>query len=377
MATKKEPKAKAKADQQTKDKTEPKDEPQTEPQDQNSPEVETTLEEKTEPRDKPAPEPETKDQPEAETKAEEKTEENPQPETQQPAPAAEQVAEPEDNPTPEAKDKTDENAQTQTEEQPEPTDNEQVSPEDKPAPEPDEKLDASDQNSPDQQPETLAQTTTDNPDTDTPQEPTDQQTSLDQNTDSPISETIRKMTQSTKAALDGTNQHQLTENTPTPGNTIISQISAKDIMQTNVAWISPEDSVQDALTILQQNDAGYLMVGTEGKLEGIVSRSDINGALSPYLQPIFAKWRRPLDDATLQIKIKWIMTRTIRTVKADTPLAVIMENMCQFGWRALPVIDDQGNVQGLVTVFDIFRALLKTDPNTAAVGKNLQAPMLA
>jgi len=283
----------------------------------------------------------------------------------------------EDNPAPEAKDKTDENAQTQTEEQHEPTDNEQVSPEDKPAPEPDEKLDASDQNTPDQQPEPLAKTTTDNPDTDAPQAPTDQQTPLDQNTDSPISETIRKMAQSTKAALDDTNRHQPTENTPTPGNTIIFQISTKDIMQTNVLWTSPEDSVQDALTTLQQNDTGYLIVGTEGKLEGIVSRSDINGALSPYLQPIFAKWRRPLDDATLQIKIKWIMTRTIRTVKADTPLAAIMENMCQFGWRALPVIDDHGNVQGLVTVFDIFRALLKTDPNTAAVGKTLQAPMLA
>jgi CBS-domain-containing membrane protein len=148
-------------------------------------------------------------------------------------------------------------------------------------------------------------------------------------------------------------------------------------MQKDIGWIAPENSVQDALTMLQQNDAGYLMVGSDGKLEGIVSRSDVNGALSPYLQPMFAKWRRPLDDATLQIKIKWIMTRTIRTVGPDTPLAAIMEVMCQFGWRALPVVDQQGTVQGLVTVFDIFRAMLKADHNTSVVGNPIQAPMLA
>jgi CBS domain-containing protein len=54
-----------------------------------------------------------------------------------------------------------------------------------------------------------------------------------------------------------------------------------------------------------------------------------------------------------------------------------MEIMCQFGWRALPVIDEQGTVQGLVTVFDIFRALLKADHNTSVVGNPIQAPMLA
>jgi CBS-domain-containing membrane protein len=94
--------------------------------------------------------------------------------------------------------------------------------------------------------------------------------------------------------------------------------------------------------------------------------------MSPYLLPIFAKWRRPLDDATLKIRIKWIMSRPVRTIKPKTSLATIMEHMSQFRGRCLPVMDEEGNVQGLVTAFDIFQALLKSNPNTCSTGQTAQ-----
>jgi CBS domain-containing protein len=51
--------------------------------------------------------------------------------------------------------------------------------------------------------------------------------------------------------------------------------------------------------------------------------------------------------------------------------------MCRFGGRGLPVMDEQGKVQGLVTVFDIFRTLLNTSEDASAVGKTAEAPALA
>ncbi len=161
-----------------------------------------------------------------------------------------------------------------------------------------------------------------------------------------VSETIQKMTRSA-AVLPGESGH------------ISLAMCAQDIMQKDVVWGRGDDSVQQALTKMQQTDAGYMMVGAEGVLEGLVSKSDIAGAVSVYLRPIFAKWRRPLDDATLNIKVKWIMTRPVCTIKLNTSLAAIIDNnICQFGQCALPVMDEQGKVQGLVTGFDIFQALL-------------------
>jgi CBS domain containing-hemolysin-like protein len=37
------------------------------------------------------------------------------------------------------------------------------------------------------------------------------------------------------------------------------------------------------------------------------------------------------------------------------------------------VTDEQGNVQGLVTAFDIFEALLKSGSNTSAAGETARA----
>lgn len=160
------------------------------------------------------------------------------------------------------------------------------------------------------------------------------------------------------------------------GTSELLWVSAKDIMQHKVVWADPDDSVQQALRKLQQNDVGYLAVGGDGVLEGIVSKADVAGAISPYLRPIFAKWRRPSDDATLKIKLKWIMSRPVRTARLDTPLATILENMCRFGGRALPVVDERGKVHGLVTAFDIFRMLLNLGADVPTVGTAAQGPPL-
>lgn len=191
-----------------------------------------------------------------------------------------------------------------------------------------------------------------------------------------ISETIRRMAQSA-AVLPGESSQPAV---PQAGASAIPQgavlgvsdellsIRAADVMKHQVIWASPEETVQQVLARMQQYDTGYLMVGADGTLEGIVSRSDIAGALSPYLRCIFAKWRRPLDDATLKIKIKWIMSRPVRTVRPEAPLATVMENVCRFGGHAVPVVDEQGKVQGIVTVFDVFQNLLKTYAGVSTVG---------
>ncbi|MFH1718914.1 MAG: CBS domain-containing protein [Planctomycetota bacterium] len=186
-----------------------------------------------------------------------------------------------------------------------------------------------------------------------------------------ISEAIRKMAQS-PAILPG----ESVQPTSYAVGELFS-LCAADIMQDDVTWAEPEDSVQQALSKMQQNDTGYIMIGRNGVLEGIASRSDVTGAISPYLRSVFAKWRRPLDDATLKIKVKWIMSRPVRTVTPETSLAAVMENMCRFGGRAIPVVDEEGQVRGLVTVFDILQMLLHTGAGVSTVGKTPQEPPLA
>ena len=136
-------------------------------------------------------------------------------------------------------------------------------------------------------------------------------------------------------------------------------LNAKDIMQKELVWGSADDSVRQTFTKMQQYNAGYVLVGHDGVLEGIVSKSDITGATSPYLQPAFARRREFLDDATLQIRIRWIMSRPVYIISPQTSLEVIMKHMCQFRRLCLPVVNQQSKVLGLVTQANILQALLQ------------------
>ncbi len=173
----------------------------------------------------------------------------------------------------------------------------------------------------------------------------------------PISDAIKKMARSA-TVLPGESAPSAMAEEPGSKDALLT-VYAKDIMQKEVVWAKPDDTVQQALSMMQQHNTGYIMVGRDNVPEGIVSNSDLNGALSPYLRNIFAKWRRPLDDATLQIKVKWIMSKPTCTISLQTSLVKIMENMCRTEKKCLPVLDDKGKVRGMVTVFDIFRALIK------------------
>jgi CBS domain-containing protein len=154
------------------------------------------------------------------------------------------------------------------------------------------------------------------------------------------------------------------------------KITAHEIMQSQLLWGGAEDSVDQVITKMQQSDAGYMLVGTEDALEGIVSSFDIASTISIYLKPMFAKWRRPVDDATLKIRVKWVMTRLVKTIKMQTSLAEIMQYMSQSSINCLPVTDDQGKVVGIVTTFDIFRAISGSKTGSDLAGKPSQAPAL-
>ncbi|MHC4111529.1 MAG: CBS domain-containing protein [Planctomycetota bacterium] len=174
----------------------------------------------------------------------------------------------------------------------------------------------------------------------------------------PISEAIKQMTQSAAVSSDESTPSIIEEKPAISNKDAYIDVCAKDIMQKEVVWANPDDSVQQALAKIQQHNAGYMMIGKGQVPEGIVSMSDLTGAISPYLRSIFAKWRRPMDDATLRIRVKWIMSKPTCTISPETSLTKIMENMWQSDNKCLPVVDEQGKVRGLVTVFDIFRALL-------------------
>ncbi len=154
------------------------------------------------------------------------------------------------------------------------------------------------------------------------------------------------------------------------------KILAVDIMNRCLVWASPEDSVEQVLSQMQCNNTGYVLVGGNGICHGIISRSDIAGAISPFLKPIFAKWRRPLDDSSLQIKVKWIMSTPVHVVPVNAALYAVLNKMSKFAGRCLPVAGTDNKIVGIITVFDIFKAMLNNGSEGPVLGATIQSPPL-
>lgn len=150
-------------------------------------------------------------------------------------------------------------------------------------------------------------------------------------------------------------------------------LTAFDVMHQGVLWLAPDDTVEEAMRQMQQQNVGYALVGQEGRIEGILSRSDIAAAVSPYLRSAFAQWRRPLDEATLQIRVKWVMSRPVHTVRPEATLLTVMETMARHGVRGLPVVDEKGVTAGLVTVYEMFGTILG-GLGVSLAGRPQQAP---
>ena len=180
----------------------------------------------------------------------------------------------------------------------------------------------------------------------------------------PVSDAIREITQS-PPTLPGNASGSLSA---------LLQMSVANVMRTDLAWATIADTVEQLTAKMQEYDIGYILVGDNGKLVGIVSKSDVRGAMSPYLQSMFAKWRGPMDIATLQLKTKWVMSRPVRTVRPDASLDAVIRAMTEYAVRCVPVVDEQGKVHGIVTVFDILTLFLAFNSEVTSTGRAPQSP---
>lgn len=166
----------------------------------------------------------------------------------------------------------------------------------------------------------------------------------------PVAQAIRQLTQQNEPSISAVSQTGIAE--------LLPGLTAGQIIKQTALWVGPEDTVEDVLHHMQHHNVSYTLVGADGKIEGLLSRSDMAAAVSPYTRSVFAHWRRPLDYATLQIRVKWFMSRPVHTIRTDASLIAVIDTMMRYAVRGLPVVDADGRAVGILTVYDIFAALL-------------------
>ena len=125
-------------------------------------------------------------------------------------------------------------------------------------------------------------------------------------------------------------------------------------MTPNVITIDRNESLGTALRLMREHRIRRLPVVSKGKLVGIVSDRDLKGAL-PSQATSLDVWE--LHGLIDRMKISDIMTKKVITTTPDSTIERVALTMMEKKIEGLPVLDTAGNLVGIVTEGDVFRAL--------------------
>ena len=130
-----------------------------------------------------------------------------------------------------------------------------------------------------------------------------------------------------------------------------------DVMTTNVISVTPDISINEALRLLKENGIRRLPVTDgHGNVMGIVTEKDLKSA-APSKATTLDIWE--IHQLLDKIKVEEVMTREVITIKEDTPLEEAARIMAEKKIGALPVLNEDGKLSGIITESDIFRTFVK------------------
>jgi len=133
----------------------------------------------------------------------------------------------------------------------------------------------------------------------------------------------------------------------------------KDIMTTEVITVNPADTLDIVRNKITDHFIHHVPVVDDGRVVGMISMNDIY-----KLQHPFTVFKNPeAEDSNRQIfttmLAKEIMTTPVVKVKEDEPVSIAVDLLLENMFHALPVVNGDSKLVGIVTTFDLIRHALE------------------
>lgn len=130
----------------------------------------------------------------------------------------------------------------------------------------------------------------------------------------------------------------------------------RDWMSRDVITVTPETLLPDADRLMVSHVIRRLPVVADGRLVGIVTYGDIRSA-RPSRASSLSIWE--LNYLVNRLTVAEIMTRQPITISQDATIGEAAQLMLKNMISGLPVLDNQGNLVGIITESDIFRMVVR------------------
>ena len=113
-----------------------------------------------------------------------------------------------------------------------------------------------------------------------------------------------------------------------------------------LASVAPDQTVLRALEIMAEYDVGALLVLDGAHLSGVFSERD-------YARKVILQGK-----SSKQTKVSEVMSGKVVYVTLDRTIEECMAIMTEKHFRHLPVLDDEHNVVGIVSIGDLIKEMI-------------------
>ncbi len=128
-----------------------------------------------------------------------------------------------------------------------------------------------------------------------------------------------------------------------------------NIMTGPVLTVNVNDDLHQVIDLINHHKIRHVPVVNAGEIAGMISRTDINRLTFSSL----FDGQDDADEAVLQmLTIAQVMTHKPRTIPATMTIREVAEVFTQEEFHALPVVNEDNTLTGIVTTTDVINYLL-------------------
>jgi len=138
-------------------------------------------------------------------------------------------------------------------------------------------------------------------------------------------------------------------------------LPVSDIMTTNVISVHPEDTMEKVQDIFRKNEIHHLPVVSDGKVVGIISHSDYLKLLNTFTLFKTEKSERYNDAIMSSMLVKEVMTKQVAKLDMNDTIEIAAGFFRENLFHALPVVNGDGDLQGIVTTYDLLNYAFASD----------------
>jgi len=136
------------------------------------------------------------------------------------------------------------------------------------------------------------------------------------------------------------------------------KILVEEVMTSDLVSVSSHDRLMHARRVMLDSNIGRLLISENNELAGILSSKDIMRAMISFRKDVPPKHQKAQIKECL---VEKYMTPHVKKISTKTTIAQLANEMLETGYNGYPVVNEEDQVVGIITQSDLLALIVELE----------------